>query len=110
MRKFRKNNTEHKPIGLDGFGKSQTRPDQAMSVRTILNRYASGLPTPLEMQPVFTGDLEDFKGMDLADRHNNLIQLDEQEKQIKDEISKRRKQTSKKKEETPNDKGTEQEV
>jgi len=52
---------------------SQTIPDQTMSIRTILDRYAKGLPVSGYKTPIYEdGDIEDVlpdpRTMDLAER------------------------------------------
>ena len=52
---------------------SQTVPDQTMSIRTILDRYAKGLPTTGMKIPIYEdGDIDNYipdpKTMDLAER------------------------------------------
>lgn len=51
------------------FGPSVTVPDQAMSVKEILDRFARGLPLGGVRVPVWDGEEEvpDFRKMDLAD-------------------------------------------
>lgn len=50
---------------------SKTIPDQSMSVREIMDRYARGLPLDGEKVPVYHGEDElipDYDNMDLAER------------------------------------------
>lgn len=56
---------------------SMTSPDQAMSVKTILERYARGLAPSNLKTPIFEGedaDLPDLSNMDLADREAYIEQ------------------------------------
>lgn len=49
---------------------SLTVPDQALSLREIIRRYAQGIPMDIGKIPVFDeeNDLPDFRKMDLAER------------------------------------------
>ncbi|QCS36951.1 hypothetical protein [Tortoise microvirus 32] len=53
---------------------SQTIPDQTMSVREIMDRYARGLPISAGKVPIYDGDedLPDFKKMDLSEQQELL--------------------------------------
>lgn len=50
---------------------SKTVPDEAMSIRQILERYASGLPLPITKTPIYSEDNEEDginpKTLDLVD-------------------------------------------
>lgn len=91
---------------------SQTIPDQSLSVKEIMRRYASGLPLEGQRVPLYEGEEEatpDFANMDLAEREqwqrdlraeldetNQKIQSDREERQkAKDEAKKREKTASK---------------
>lgn len=52
------------------FGPSQTVPDQTMSIKEILDRYAKGLPLGGQRVPIYEPDsnLPDPRKLDLADR------------------------------------------
>lgn len=56
------------------FGLSTTIPDQSMSIKEILDRFARGLPLDGYRVPVWDGeeDLPDFNRMDLADIENYM--------------------------------------
>jgi len=66
---------------------SKTVPDQTMSVRTIMDRYAKGLPIAGGMRkPEYYGDtyMPDFKRMDISERQEafkHIIQKGEEAKQ-----------------------------
>lgn len=54
---------------------SLTIPDQSMTIKQIMIRYAKGIPISGERVPVYDGDEDfypDFKNMDLADRQQYL--------------------------------------
>jgi hypothetical protein len=54
-----------------GFGPSQTIPDQTMSIRELVRRYASGLPLGGSKEPIYEGedgDGIDPRRLDLAER------------------------------------------
>lgn len=64
-------------------GVSQTIPDQTMSVRELLERYARGLPISGAKQPVYHGEeyVPDLNRMDLAEiqelKDNTKTRIDE---------------------------------
>jgi len=78
---------------------SMTVPDQSMSMREILSRYASGLPLGAGRVPIYEdpeSDLPDLANMDLADRElylaNAKAELDEVNARLKEkETEKQRK-------------------
>lgn len=59
-----------------GLMPSKTVPDQSMSIRKIMDRYASGLPVKARTRvPIYKGeadDLPDLDKMDLAERQAAL--------------------------------------
>lgn len=57
-------------VGEKNSGISLTVPDQALSVRQILERYARGLPLGGQRTPVFDedDDLPDVRTLDLSER------------------------------------------
>lgn len=69
---------------------SVTVPDQAMSVKEILRRYANGLPLSQSNDLVYTGDdyTPDLRTMDLVDierlQAQNLRDIREMEKELAD--------------------------
>lgn len=67
-------NASEFPNGKEpGGGKSMTIPDQALSIKDIMRRYASGLSFNGEKVGEYTGeevDLPDFKTMDLSEIHD----------------------------------------
>lgn len=72
---------------------SQTVPDQTMPIRTILERYAKGLPvngykTPIYEDTDFDNYLPDPRTMDLAERQQLQKQAKEQYKQITEKYNK----------------------
>ena len=61
---------------------SQTVPDQTMSLRTIMNRYASGLPVGGIKEAIWDDDAENAlgvnpKSLDLVDMQAMKIDVDE---------------------------------
>lgn len=77
---------------------SQTIPDQAMSVRELLSRYANGLPLAGSKEPIYEGedgDGIDPRRLDLAERQEleiaarqELAEIEERLKSSKAEKSK----------------------
>jgi len=65
---------------------SQTVPDQSLSIREIMKRYASGLPLGGGKEEIWLGeddDLPDTTHMDLADKQAVMEEYAEELKQIK---------------------------
>lgn len=50
-------------------GKSETVPDQMLSVREILLRFASGTMPPIGASQEYTEDLPDLRGLDISELH-----------------------------------------
>jgi len=72
------------------FGPSQTIPDQTMSIRELVRRYASGLPLGGNREPIYEGeegDGVDPRRLDLAERQELEIaarqELEEIEARLK---------------------------
>lgn len=63
------NATEFPILGEKHFTPSQTVPDQTMSMRELLDRYARGLPLAGAKEPMYYGeeDLPDLHRLDLAE-------------------------------------------
>lgn len=60
------------PTGEKNNGISETIPDQAMSIRTLIQRYAHGLPLSGAKTPLYEDENEftpDFATMDLTELH-----------------------------------------
>lgn len=70
---------------------SETVPDQAMSIREILDRYAKGLPLSGARVPVFDeeDDMPDVRGLDLAERQEVVERYLEELKILKQRESDR---------------------
>lgn len=47
--------------------KSQTTPDQAMSIRTILTKFANGTLNNVQQDEYYSEDTDDIRGIDPAD-------------------------------------------
>lgn len=69
-------------------GVSQTVPDQALSVRQILERYARGLPLGGQRVPTFDedDDLPDFRTLDLSEREEYKARYGEELEQLKNKF------------------------
>lgn len=59
---------------------SMTVPDQAMSMKEILRRFAAGIPIEAGRVPIYDeeNDLPDFRKMDLAEREAYVQQYNEE--------------------------------
>lgn len=76
------------------WGPSKTIPDQTMSLRTILNRYANGQPASGIVNDNYTGDDADgvnVSKMDLADRESYFKEKMAELSQLKQSISEKQK-------------------
>lgn len=70
-----KNHHNSKPTkGFVTTQPSKTVPDQTMSIKEILYKYAHGLPLESEKVPIYNGEDEfpDFKRMDISEQHEYL--------------------------------------
>lgn len=68
---------------------SMTIPDQTMSIREILDRFARGLPLGGQRVPVYNGeddDLPDLQHMDLADREEYMESAADELRELKTKI------------------------
>lgn len=77
------------PTGEKNNGISETLPDQTMSIRTLIQRYAHGLPIQGAKTPLYEGDEEftpDFAKMDLTELDEYRESL---ETRIKDSLRKK---------------------
>jgi len=65
---------------------SQTVPDQTMSIREILTRYAKGLPIESGKVPIYEGEdyTPDPRHMDLADRQEYMEYAKNQIREIQE--------------------------
>lgn len=70
---------------------SLTVPDQAMSLKEILRRFASGIPMDAGKVPIYDeeNDLPDFTKMDLADREALAQEYAEEVREIKERVKER---------------------
>lgn len=73
---------------------SETVPDQSMSVKELMDRYARGLPLNGKT-PVYTGeddDMPDLARMDLAEREEYAERVAQELEEIKERLNKRAKE------------------
>ena len=76
MRTYKKIQECGNSYGEAGGGISMTVPDQSMSIRTVIQRYAQGMPPPIGRELVYSEDMEDIRGLDIS----QLYELREQAK------------------------------
>jgi hypothetical protein len=82
------------------FQPSQTIPDQALSVRDILQRYANGLPLGGTNEPIWEGedgDGIDPRRLDLAERQELEIAARQELAEIEDRLKSKQAEKSKSK-------------
>jgi len=75
-----------------------TVPDQSMSVKQLMDRYARGLPLEGERVPIYNGeedDLPDLAHMDLADREEYINNAKEEILNIKTKHNAKKQQQPK---------------
>lgn len=73
---------------------SMTVPEQAMSIREILDRFSRGLPLGGQRVPVYNGeddDLPDLRHMDLADRQEYMENAADELRSLKTKINEKKK-------------------
>lgn len=86
MERILKTSANYQPhIGEINVGISQTMPDQSLSVREILTKYANGTLSDHGIEPQFNEDSIDLRGMDYVE----IYQLQEQNRKQIDELQKR---------------------
>lgn len=51
-------------------GVSQTVPNQAMSVQTIIDRFVAGTLPNIYGEPVYSGDMEDYRDLDPVEKYD----------------------------------------
>jgi len=70
---------------------SMTVPDQSMSVKEILDRFARGLPIDGRKVPLYEGetDMPDIRGLDLAERQAMYEAAEQELKEIKEKLNKK---------------------
>lgn len=76
-------------------GPSMTIPDQTMSMREIMDRYARGLPLNGQKIPIYNGeedDMPDLKNLDLADRERYMEEARMELEEVKGRINEKRRQ------------------
>lgn len=71
---------------------SETVPDQTMSIRTILDRYARGLPIAGQLHSEYQddddyNDMPDHRTLDLSERHDLAAQAREELEELKKTIN-----------------------
>lgn len=75
--------------GEANYQPSLTIPDQAMSIREIMERYARGLPLDNVKVPIYNGEDDDFPDlakMDLADRQAYIESKELELRELKNRI------------------------
>ncbi|AXH77000.1 MAG: hypothetical protein [Microviridae sp.] len=72
---------------------SETLPDQSMSVKEIMRRYANGLHTTGERVPLYEGEelTPNFQNMDLADRQQFVEEKTLELEELQDKIKRSRR-------------------
>jgi len=71
---------------------SMTVPDQSMSIKELVTRYAQGLPLEGERVPIYNGeddDMPDLTHMDLADREAYMLAARQELDEIKEKLNKK---------------------
>lgn len=58
---------EKKPLAEKVIGKSETLPDQSLSVRDILQKFANGTLDEIANDAFYSEDLPDLRGLDITE-------------------------------------------
>lgn len=73
------------------YGISLTVPDQTLSVREIIDRYASGtLPDVMKGEEFYSEDLPDLRHLDMSELHELRQQARQDVKDLNEEIKNRK--------------------
>lgn len=83
---------------------SVTIPDQSMSIKTIMERYARGLPATDVKTPIYHGEDEffpDLSKMDLADRQTFIEEKQDELKELNERLRKPKEKPEYKDQELP---------
>jgi hypothetical protein len=81
-------------------GKSETVPDQSMSIREIIDKFAHGVLPDFSHELEYSEDMPDLRGMDISELHNLKREVKQEIKDIEAEI-KSRKETPTPPDQTP---------
>lgn len=71
-------------------GKSETVPDQSMTIRDIINKYASGVLPDFSHELEYSEDMPDLRGMDISELHNMKREVKQELKDLEAEIKSRK--------------------
>ncbi|QCQ84626.1 hypothetical protein [Blackfly microvirus SF02] len=83
------NHLEFPWAGESNTQPSRTIPDQTMPIKTILERYARGIPIEDGKTPIYRGEEDpypDLKRMDLSERHEYMRENAEKIKKMYEEL------------------------
>ena len=72
---------------------SKTVPNEAMSVKEIMERYASGKPLPQTAEPLFRdedGDEINWETLDISEQQEILLQAEEFIKRVKEDVERQK--------------------
>ena len=79
------------PVYEVNEGISQTVPDQSLTVREILIKYASGtVPDIFDNDPLYNEDFPDLRGLDISELHEMRREAQEDVKMLQNEINSRK--------------------
>lgn len=79
MRNYRNTTQEITVKGERNFGKSETVPDMAPSMREMLIRHANGITANVSQNLAFSGDLPDTRNVE---PHDLAVMIKEQQQQV----------------------------
>lgn len=63
---------------------SLTVPDQSFTVREILEKFANGTLSDVAIQPSYSEDLPDLRGLDISQIHDMKVANDREVKELKE--------------------------
>lgn len=88
-RKFRKQQTAGNFPKMETTTlKSETIPDQSMSIREIMTRFANGTLDDISTDYPYTEDLPDIRGLDIVERDQMLSQARHEAKEARENVAK----------------------
>lgn len=71
-------------------GKSMTVPDQSMSIRDIIDKFAHGVLPDFSHELEYSEEMPDLRGMDLSELHQMRKEVKQEIKDIEAEIKNRK--------------------
>ncbi len=97
MRKIITPANYEKSLGEHNSGISQTVPDQSLTIKEILVKYANGTMSDVNIQPQFNEEMEDLRGLDYVQLNEIAKENKAQIEALQENLDNYRKDTAKQK-------------